>query len=868
MKKYTISDFSGGMVERISPDDYKPGEVGRMYGFVPEDDQSIRTQWPIQSIGSGSSEDTGWGSSDNIYHLTAVYPIRGYNGVYLIATKEDGSIWWAKAPSGQDTFDVGTDNSKCLWNELTGTNATNQGFKATASYTAQPYPIIEKNPDYRFICELPFEIYKYIRTAVKDNVSDFQRDEVPDSVPSTDSSDEGVEGNPPRSIVSGVLLHSRRYYDDGSMTRSVDINSKVTLTDGEATTTVTTITTDTAHGYSVGDTVKINSSNSAFNGSYYITAETTYTFSFSKTRDAGISSTTIAGTAYTVSRTQTSVICYIDPTVYDSITHSYGVVKAVTFPNIRRWPVSTTDSTPGYDSTYTPMESWLVKSDKTQAGYKFIAEYPYPSGSIVSTTSTSAYPKDTNIFHPYTYLDTNKVMHPGTGIIPRGNIGTIWGAHLIIGDIEWREDASHAVLSNKKIIPTANHAAMGSQYSPFGLRDGNTEPHRGYFWYSEEEVDKFDPRSVIRVSGTDTRIAGMHTVNNRLVAITTSGGKNDGVIAFAGSLSALHPYTPGVQPNLSAIRKEVIRGGVGTADSVDSYNHGNPQTCLWPEFGMIAFIDKTGYVFVTDGTSCNLLDERLPIKGSPVASTVNDHVASVGKHLFILKDGFLFCYTLINGKGAWSILKRPEAFWRCKPDDGYFKQYNVIKSMRGIGNELYFVVHSYYQNVDENYQPISGQEPILSKSRVMRYAINGPISERGCQDGQQLDGLEIQTPAIGVSSQSTKTNWNMVGINFYSEAGCTINGVKVSSTSPGISGTQVSYSKGYTEDTDPTLDSSYNPIYDTDLGVYTEGFHAYEMPAGIGPQHVLSAKFNFRGDVKIEGINIWFTGTQDIKGGL
>lgn len=894
MKKFTISDFSGGMVERTSPDDYRTGEVGRMFGFIPEDDQSIRTQWGIQSIGYGNAEDLTWGidwsgtNNNNNAHLTSVYPIRGADGVFLVALKDDGSIWWCKAPSGQATFDEIDISSPLMWTELSGLPAQNQGYDQDLSFDVQPEILIERNPDYRFICELPFEIYKYIKQAKSGNVSEFDKDEISDTQGFDES---GFPTNnysgAPRSITSGVLIHSRRYYHDGKLTRGVDINTIKNVTNAVATkntaTTPDTMTctlTINSHGYNVGDTLKVNLNDTivgvtqlTFNGTFYITAKTTNTVTYTYLKD-GISAYTsaaVTGTASTVSRKQTAVVCYVDPTELNDLTDEYGVVKAVTFPNIRRWPIKTVSGT-GYAAVTAPMNSWAVTSSKAQGEYPFILTYPFGTGSILNTADplsfTSAYPKDTSVFHPYTYLDKDKFMLPGSGFIPRGNIGTMFGNHLIIGDIEWREDSSAAVLNDKKITPTANTAAMATQYSSFGLRDGNTEPHRGYFYYSEFEIDKFDPRSVIRASGTDTRIAGMHSINNRLVTITTSGGQSDGVIAFAGNLSQLHPYTPGVLANPLAFRKEVVRGGVGTADAEDSYNHGNPQTCLWPEFGRVAFIDKTGYVFVTDGASCTLLDERYPIKGRPVVSTVNDHVASVGKHLFILKDGHLFCYTSINGKGAWSILKRPQAFWQVKPDSGIFLQYNVIKSMRGIGNELYFVVHSYYQNADANYLPLAGSVPILATSRVMRYALNGPSTERGRQDNIQLDGLEIETPAIGMSSQTINTNWNMVGVNFHTEAGCTVNGVKVTATSPGADGNPVTYQKGYLVDANPTLDASYLPIYGTDLGVFTNGFHAYDMPAGVGPQHVITARFSFRGDVKVEGINIWYTGSTEIKGGL
>jgi hypothetical protein len=361
----------------------------------------------------------------------------------------------------------------------------------------------------------------------------------------------------------------------------------------------------------------------------------------------------------------------------------------------------------------------------------------------------------------------------------------------------------------------------------------------------------------------------MHTINNRVIAITTSGGQSDGIVSFSGNFGALHPYTPGVLANPLAVRKELILGGVGTADTEDWYNHGNPQTCLWAEFGLVAFIDKTGYVFTTNGGTANMLDDRFPLFGKPSESTVNDHVASVGKYLFVYKNGYLFLYTIQNGRGAWYTLIRPQAFWEVRTaGTGYTQHYNVIKSMRGMGNELYFVVQSYWIDCNSSYEPLENAQPILGASRVMRFSLNGPSSERGKQDNYYLDGLDIITPTMGLVAQSKKVFWRQAGVNFYTEHGCEIIGAGTVASYPFDTAETVKYDvTGTHYETDlPNMTIDFTPTYSNALQTYTEGFHNYEMSTGVGPQRVLSVRFSFRGDVVIEGVNIFFTGEYDLVG--
>jgi hypothetical protein len=967
MQRVTLTDFIGGMVERISPDDYNKGEWTWLEGFVPENDRTIRSQWALQSIGNygpgdaegGAKSARNWlagGIDGNIdtSDVISVYPLRASTGVYLVAIKANGTLWWTKAPAGNAPY---TDANACVWKRIGyraadgKCYAVNKGFSIYSTYDNQPDIEIENNPDYRFITELPFEVYKYIKEpqdAIRDSggtilvngshvpaanppVADWTVDFTKDALPDTTTSLNdlaGDEANPssiagqtgfPRSIVSAVLIHSRRYYQDGVLTNGKNHATKRTVTRYQVTlasgvyTAKIWFTAGTLPVFVVGDDISVNGIPHAnLTGSFIVTGSGNdgngdfVTFTTKTNTVTATNNTNPDLFAFKKYRTQTAVIAYVDPYTQ--------TVRATTFPNFRRWPMYTGKKTQAdlFKAEYRPMPIWGVSSARDQLMYPFLDRYPFANGTITGpmiqdqpadttnwpddanvgsagnySANRSAFPQLVNSFHPYTYLNNDKTMLPGRGLIPRAFAGTMFGSLLILGDIEWKEDSSGAYLNEKRLIPKKNHTVVPTSNSNFGLRDGNTEPHRGFFYYSQDDIDVFDPRSVLRASGTDTRIAGMHTLNNRVISITTAGGPEDGIVSFSGNFGALHPYTPGVLANPLAVRKELILGGVGTADAADSYNHGNPQSCLWPEFGRVAFIDKTGYVYTTDGAQANLLDERYPLIGRAPASTVNDHVAAVGKFLFIYQSGYLFCYTITNGRGAWYLIKRPEAWWQVRTEgSGPTRQYNVIRSMRGAGNELYFVVHSYWLPCDANYQVLPDAEPVLGSSRVMRLAMDCDGSERGHQDGYELDSLDVVTPVLGVTNQSKKIFWRMVGINFVAPSveGCSLVGAGAANTSfanggyPGIpSGDDhigfgafppntASYTQGYFQTPFPNMSASYVPSYSAPLKTYNGGYHNFEMSAGLGPQRNLMARFSFRGDVAIEGVNIFFTGNYDLLG--
>jgi hypothetical protein len=417
----------------------------------------------------------------------------------------------------------------------------------------------------------------------------------------------------------------------------------------------------------------------------------------------------------------------------------------------------------------------------------------------------------------------------------------MWGNNLIIGDIEWKSDSAEASTS-KKVTPPANSATLGfSSGSPanFGLRDGNTEPHRGSFYYSEGDIDIFDPRSAIRSSGTDTRIAGMHMLDNKLIIITTAGGENDGVIAWSGNLAQLHPYDPKVIPNPFGVKKQLIRGGVGVADRVPDSGGGHiVQSCSWSELGIVVFVDRLGGVFYTNGNSCDRLDRYGPLQ--PRGSTYYDHPAAVGKHLVIWRNGRLLVFSVMESNseqasGCWTELVPPVD--NLSPSE--------LKSMYGSGRSLYMVV----------------------RGDVYRYALDAPSAEKGKRafwtgsawTSQAVD-LTVSTRTLGNLDAAEKLNWFNVGIAFSTEATCNLKSVTVKA-GPALQATSPAPNPGTSQN---ITYAAFNP---PSPRAYTNGYYEEIFIAGIGSQPQISLTAVFTGSLKLEAASFWYAGSTLKRGG-
>jgi hypothetical protein len=826
MRKITSSDLSGGIQESTVSDDFSPRQWAQLRGLIPKDERTFESQWGIQTIGTSFTA------------VRAVFPLPSSDGTYLVAIKNDGSIWWSKPTSPSLGYAAA---NAVTWTQIT--TASNVAW-ATGDSATQPSITIKNNIHYKFICATPVEVYKYVRTPKSGDQDNVTKD--------TDTA------SSPLGIASGVIIHSTTA-DDGIAGNGTDSNS------------------------------------------------------------------------------QQGLIAYAD-TIGNS-------VKVIVFPHIRRL------ATHGDEGDF--INARVYDSSETAQIVGVSDGWP-----LTYTPSVR--------HHPYTYLNKDAALLPGSGVIPRANVGCLKGGILLLGDIEWRStfnqtaqaianvpltstanselfgptevqaqwpngvdltarviynegpgniylndstgvsrtitnkalssntvtlttDTAHNYSAGEKVevvnvdsamngiftilaTPTATtftytKAYTGSisstavsdataksfahkykveigQYQAIPnswtaiylaasvadttvkvarqlnlatqfLNDANTGPYRGGIYFSAGELDTFDPRAVLIPGKSDVAIRGMHVLDDTVIIITSAGGEQDGVYRLRGYLSKLIQYGGTSDP--TAVRIELVRGGVG-AVTPTSKTHKN-FSCVWSEAGIVVFVDVRGGIWFTNGQECDRLDRYGPAVPSSVSE--NDHCASFGNHLFVWRSNRWLCFTIMDSgqgsaSGCWTQLVAPSA----------------LTNMVGGTDALY---------------------AIISGGNVIQTSPSAPSSERATYNGTALT-ITVSTATVGDSSGHERTTWHRFGMTFTTPTSCTVGTVKVQSTGAlnvtgGVSFPDVQYTT--------TLNRTYN-----DSGVLGE----FVVPAGIGPQAEASATVTFTGFVRIQSASFWVSG-QDPRYG-
>lgn len=123
MQRIDLSDFSGGLSEQYNAEGFTNRQWSKLKGFVIDSDFSIRSQWPIQQVGSSTPSGT-------VPNVKAVNGFVGATATFLVAIDTAGYIWTATAPAD------------------TATNTTTTAL----SWTKQS--AITANTDYRFITQI------------------------------------------------------------------------------------------------------------------------------------------------------------------------------------------------------------------------------------------------------------------------------------------------------------------------------------------------------------------------------------------------------------------------------------------------------------------------------------------------------------------------------------------------------------------------------------------------------------------------------------------------------------------------------------------------------------------------------------------
>ena len=377
------------------------------------------------------------------------------------------------------------------------------------------------------------------------------------------------------------------------------------------------------------------------------------------------------------------------------------------------------------------------------------------------------------------------------------------------------------------------------------LNDENTGPHRGAMYFATGgDIDTFDPRAVLQIGKSDVVIAGMHVLNDTVIAITTAGGPNDGVHRIRGYLSRLIQY--GTQSDPNAVRIELLRGGLGAPERTSTRY--KAYSCTWSEAGIVVFLDRLGGIWYTNGNTVDRLDRIGPV--TPTACTDDDHTAALGKHLFVWRDGRLLCLTMLEsgsgtGSACWTEISVPDVRTDpTEPTPPYNSSY--LSSMTTGGQEVFFILDS---------------APQRKVVRMTRFA---PTSEYGCFNGNPLD-ITVSTGTIGDSGSHRRTNWHRFGMTFSTPTSCTVERVKVQSTGA----LNVSHFVENEYDADDTALPNVQYMVNLDRTFDDPGIVGeFIVPAGIGTQAMASATVTFTGYVRLQSASFWVTGDTPRVGDL
>lgn len=236
------------------------------------------------------------------------------------------------------------------------------------------------------------------------------------------------------------------------------------------------------------------------------------------------------------------------------------------------------------------------------------------SGTLSASVFSKAYPR---LVPDPTIANLNV---PDTNVMPRGNVGVVWGDRLVIADIEWFDQSG---------VDTTLTESTASRY-------------KNAMWFSEAgQVTTFDPLNVVVPCSSDAQIVGLAALDVGLLVMTTDASGRDGLVLLRGTSGSF--------------RIEVLRSRLSAPERT-SDEHRNFAD-VWTETGSAVMIDRQGGIWQTNGVEVARLD------GSTLASygpaDEDDHCASVGRWLFVSRGTRMLVMRSFGEQGAWTELVVP-----------------------------------------------------------------------------------------------------------------------------------------------------------------------------------------------------------------
>lgn len=791
MQRVDLKDFTGGISEQLSPESFSERQWSKLKGFVLDTDMTTRSQWPGQRIGSIAAG------------VKAVSGFSGSSNSYLVAIDNDGFIHTATAPS--DTANYTTTNG-VTWTKQTS---------------------IAANTDYRFICEmlLPLPTLGEVNALLIHSVSGttpalaIYENDVTSSL-AIKTWDRFYPVDQPN-LIDPLLGETKSTASALSFTVPTTFTALTTFT---AATAPWTIANDGDFPMEVrigtGDVLvtlapKDSYTHSAVYGGTAIQARGVGGNTFGRigvllgsypSERRNLMPRANTGTMWRNRLLLGDINSRRDPqkpwesvftisnkaltsnvaTLTTSQNHSYLVNDVVTVTGV--------DST--FNGTYT-----ITAVTNNTFSYAKTASDVTSAASSGTVSCISAINYQRNVTNKA--LTTNvATLTVGTHVFQVGDSVVVTGVDATFNGTYTLTVVTATTISYAKTATDVPSASATGSVVRAGTNNISRAPYA--FFYSEVQPDSFREQAILFAGSGESQILGMHVLDDYLITIASPATESDGLRLFKGVLDYLS-----LQSGESVLRINVLRGGVGPKRDLTTSGN-RVASCVWPEVGVVVFLDHLGGVWYTDGIEVDRLDRTGPLNPDSTATT--DEVSALGRYLFMWRDSRLLVLSLLEGErgatatAAWTELVLPTGY--------------TPKSFAPVAGSMYFVTNS----------------------QVWRFAMsrnNSADTERGAFDNTQLD-LTVATPTMADTDQHRKVNWFRFGFRSRGRTGTSQVRTVTVKAGPALDTSVYSYSK--------TLNRT---LADRD---------EFVLPGGIGSAVEASAEVTFRGDVQLESATFYVTG--------
>lgn len=256
----------------------------------------------------------------------------------------------------------------------------------------------------------------------------------------------------------------------------------------------------------------------------------------------------------------------------------------------------------------------VVVSSATQEARWFV--YENAAGTALVSRQLTAFPS--------TEDDGEGNQVPVQGSFPPGGVVTMWADFLVVGDTRRVDDDTQAFTwANSRRASDTIYVSRGG------------------------DPDAFDPISFIAPLSPGATIVGLVSLDVGLLVLTSDTSNRDGVVLLRG-----RPDNFVVDP---------LRGGLGLDPRLASSAAQSPHA-LWSDIGSVAFCDRSGRVWHTNGDEVVRLDDvGLTSPTPPAGSDPLDRVGAGGAYLLAYRGERALLGKLLGDAVVWSELVLPPA---------------------------------------------------------------------------------------------------------------------------------------------------------------------------------------------------------------